>query len=487
MTNYLDLPISKIHELLKAKVIKPIDLVEECLEKIEAYKDLNAFITVCAEEARRQALALEDKEVPDDLLFGLPIAIKDNILTKDLKTTAGSKMLADFVPIYDAFVIEELKKHDLIIVGKLNMDEFAMGSSNQTSYFGAALNPWNKKLVPGGSSGGVAAAVAQRLVPLALGTDTGGSIRQPSSFCGIVGLKPTYGRISRFGLIAFASSLDVIGPMTRNVHENALLLNVLCRKDARDLTQSGGEEDFTRLLGQDIRGFKIAVPNFYMNEKIDREIKAKIEDVLELLKTSGCEISYVDVPYLSYAVPLYQIIALGEASSNLARFDGIKYGYATDSSENLEDFYGKTRMEGFGSEVKRRIMIGSYLLSGPNAKTYYEKALKIRKQLANAFQTVFQEYDFVIGPTTTSLPYEVGKDLDDAVKSFLDDILTIPINMAGLPGMSLPVGFSKTGLPIGMQIVANRFEEAKIYQLAAYLEEKLALNLSPKGGENNEL
>ena len=487
MTKYLDLKLEEIHELLRSKVIKPIDLVEEALARLEQAKDLNAFITVCADEARKQALALSLKEVPDNLLFGIPIAIKDNIITKDIRTTAASKMLEDFVPIYDAFVIEEIKKNDLIIIGKLNMDEFAMGSSNQTSYFGNVLNPWNKKLVPGGSSGGVAAAVAQRIVPLALGTDTGGSIRQPSSFCGIVGLKPTYGRISRFGLIAFASSLDVIGPMTRNVLDNATLLNILCKKDERDLTQSAKEEDFKRLIGQDITGLKIAIPNFYMNDKIDEEIKAKVQEIVLLLKESGCEVSYIDMPYLEHAVPLYQIIALGEASSNLAGFDGIKYGYATDNSENLYDFYAKTRMEGFGSEVKRRIMIGSYLLSGPNAKTYYEKALKIRKQLANTFQAVFKDYDFIIGPTTTSLPYEVGKDLDDAVKSFLDDILTIPVNMAGLPGMSLPIGFSKEHLPIGMQIIANRFEEAKIYQLASYIEKKLALNLDLKGGENNEL
>lgn len=483
MSKYLDLEITKIHELLKQKEITPTDLVLECFERIEQNKDLNAFITLDKENALARAKELENEEI-DCLTYGIPIAIKDNIITKDLRTTAASKMLENFIPIYDADVIKKIKESKMIIVGKANMDEFAMGSSNQTSYFSPCKNPWNKNLVPGGSSGGSAAIVSSRITPFALGTDTGGSIRQPSSFCGIVGLKPTYGRVSRYGLIAFASSLDQIGPMTRNVYENAVLLNIICGKSKNDLTSCETNEDFTRLIGKDIHGMKIAIPKFYISDAIDSEIKEKLDEVIELLKENGCSIDYVDIKYIDKAVTLYQIIAMGEASSNLARFDGIRYGYSYENPKDINDLYLKTRKYGFGDEVKRRIMIGSYLLSGKNATTYYNKALAIRDDMRNSFLDTFKEYDLIIGPTATTKAYPLGVDLDDAVKAFMDDILTIPVNMAGLPGLNLPIGFSNDHLPIGMQIIGSSFEEAKIYQLASFIESKLNLDLNPKGDEN---
>lgn len=475
MTNYLDMDINKIHDLLVKKEIKPIDLVNEALKLLEDNKDLNAMITICKEEAIKRAKELEGN-IKDNLLYGIPIVLKDNISTKGIKTTAGSKMLDNYIPVFNAHVTDLVEETGMIVIGKTNMDEFAFGSSTGTSYYGPCKNPWNKTLVPGGSSGGSASIVAAGF-PFALGSDTGGSIRQPSSFCGVVGLKPTYGRISRYGLIAFASSLDQIGPITRNVYNNALLLNILCKKDERDLTNIAKEEDFTRLIGKDIKGTRIAIPKFYVNDKIDKQIIDKFNETVELLKKNGCTIDIVDVKYIDYAVPLYQIIALGEASSNLARFDGLKYGYSTkENVKDIYDFYKKTRSEAFGDEAKRRIMIGSYLLSGKNAKEYYEKAQKIRKSIKDEFDRIFSSYDVVIGPTTTTLPYKVGESLDDAVKSFMDDILTIPVNMAGLPGMSLPIGLSKERLPIGMQIIANSFDEANIYKLASFIEKEISFN-----------
>lgn len=487
MHNYLDLSLIEINKLLKEKKITPTDLVLESFERIEKDKDLNCFITLNKEEALKQAKELKDKEV-DSITFGIPIAIKDNIVTKDLRTTAASKMLENFEPIYDADVIEKVKEANMIIIGKTNMDEFAMGSSNRTSYFGLVKNPWNKERVPGGSSGGNAAAVSKRMVPFALGSDTGGSIRQPASFCGIVGLKPTYGRVSRYGLIAFGSSLDQIGPMTKNVYENAVLLNTICGKSEKDLTSVHTDEDFTRLIGKSISGMKIAIPKFYVSDAIDQEVKDKLNEIIELLKKEKCTIDYVDINYIDKAVPLYQIIAMGEASSNLARFDGIRYGYSYENPKDIEDLYLKTRKIGFGDEVKRRIMIGSYLLSGKNAKAYYNKALEIRDDMRKSFLETFKNYDLVIGPNNTTVAYELDKGLDDAIKSFMDDVLTIPVNMAGLPGMSVPIGFNSENLPIGMQIIGAPFKEAKMYQLASFIEKKLNLDLNPnnKEGEKND-
>lgn len=480
MSKYLDLSISEINALLKDKKIKPIDLVNECFDRIEQNKDLNAFITLNKEEAIKKAKELENVPV-DNILFGIPIAVKDNIVTKDLKTTCASHILENFIPIYDATVVEKINSKNMIIIGKCNMDEFAMGSTSRTSYFGAPKNPWDKTRISGGSSGGSAVSVASHLVPLSLGTDTGGSIRQPASYCGLVGMKPTYGRVSRYGLVAFASSLDQIGPMSRNVYENALLLNVISGSDDKDLTSSNREvEDYTRLIGKDIAGMKIAVPNYFMSEVVSSEVKQKIEEIIDKLKEWGATVEYIDIDYIENAVNLYQIIAMGEASSNLARFDGIRYGYSCENPKNVEDLYKRTRQEGFGDEVKRRIMVGSYLLSGENATIYYNKALQIRDDIRKSFKEAFKKYDLIIGPTATTVAYKLTDNLDDPLQNYLDDVLVIPVNMAGLPGMNVPVGFNKDNMPIGLHIIGDSFEEAKMYQLAAFIEKKLNLDLNAK-------
>lgn len=483
MSNYLSKSIIELHDMLVKKEITPVDLVNEVFDKIESDK-LNCFITTDKSSALERAKSLGEPD-SNNILWGLPIALKDNMVTKNMRTTAGSKMLENFMSVYDAHIVDLINEKDMIIVGKTNMDEFAMGSSNQTSYFGPVRNPWNNSLVSGGSSGGSASAVSSRIVPFALGSDTGGSIRQPSSFCGIVGIKPTYGRISRYGLIAFASSLDQIGPMACDVYSNACLLNILCKKDIRDLTHIGKEEDFTRLIGESVAGMKVAIPKFYISDVIDKQVLDKVKSVKKLLEDNGVTVDVVDIPYLDYAVPLYQIIALGEASSNLARFDGIKYGYRASSYKNIDELYKKTRSEGFGDEVKRRIMVGSFMLSGKNVSEYYDKALRIRKAIADSFEKIFKKYDLVIGPTTTCLPYEIGEFLQDPNRSFVDDVLTIPVNMAGFPGMSVPIGFSKEHLPIGMQVIGNKWEEAVMYKLASFVEKELSLDLVP-GGDNND-
>ena len=476
MSNYLDLSVPELHELLKTKKIKPIDLVNEAFMKIEKNK-LNDYITL-NEKAREEAIELENEEI-DNIFWGIPIAIKDNIVTKNLRTTCASKMLDDFNPIYDATVIEKIKAKHLIIIGKTNMDEFAMGSTGETSYYGNTLNPWNKKKVPGGSSSGSASTISSREVALALGSDTGGSIRQPASFQGVVGMKPTYGRVSRNGLIAFASSLDQIGPITKNVYDNALLLELISGFDVKDSTSFDDDNDFTSLLNKEMKKYKIAIPKFYMNDKVDKEVKEKVENVVNLLREYGCTVDLVDVPYLEYSVPLYQVIALGEASSNLARFDGIKYGLHIDGN-STKDSIIKTRTSGFGEEVKRRIMIGTYVLSGKNADKYYVKALKLREALCEEMNKVFANYDLIIGPTNTSPAYDLGTKENDALKSFVDDILTNPINMTGMPALSLPIGFNHENLPIGMHIIGKNRDEKNIYALASYIENKLNLNLKPE-------
>ncbi len=483
MNNYLDKSIKEIHELLVNRKITPKDLLDETFYRIEK-SELNAFITLNKEEAYNVAENLGDPE-ENNILWGMPIAVKDNISTKDLRTTCASHILDNYIPVYDATVVEKIKNNKMIIIGKTNMDEFAMGSSSRTSYFGAPKNPWNHEKIAGGSSGGSASAVAGGLSIFALGTDTGGSIRQPASYTGLVGMKPTYGRVSRYGLIAFASSLDQIGPMTRNVYENASLLNILVGEDERDLTSSSKEkEDFTRFIGEDIKGMKIAVPNYFMSDIVSNEIKENINKVIDMLKESGATVEFIDIKYIENAVTLYQIIAMGEASSNLARYDGIRYGYSFENPENIEDVYLETRRLGFGDEVKRRIMVGSYILSGENAKKYYDKAMSIRSDIAKSFKEAFKEYDLIIGPTTTTTAYNLTDKMDDPLKSFLDDVLVIPVNMAGLPGMNIPVALSDDKMPIGMQIIGNSFEEAKIYKLGSFIESKLNLELPRKENIN---
>ena len=480
--NYNEMSIEELHSLLVSEKVKPLDLVNYVFDEIEKNKDLNCFITLNKEEAINTAKELEGKAEVDNLLWGIPIAIKDNIVTKDLRTTCASRMLDNFIPIYNATVVEKLKDKKMIIVGKTNMDEFAMGSTSRTSYYGAPSNPWNKNRIAGGSSGGSASSVSGRLIRFALGSDTGGSIRQPASYCGIVGMKPTYGRISRYGLIAFASSLDQIGPMTNNVYDNAVLLNAIVGKDEKDLTSSSREnEDFTRLIGEDIKGMKIALPNYFMSDVVSSEIKNKVLETKKMLEEKGAIVEEVDIKYIENAVTLYQIIAMGEASSNLARFDGIRYGYSYENPENIDDLYLETRKNGFGSEVKRRIMVGSYLLSGENAKAYYNKALSIRDDMRKEFLRVFDKYDLVIGPTTTTTAYDLDSELDNPLKGFLDDVLVIPVNMAGLPALSVPIGFDKEHMPIGLHIIGKHFDEATIYKLASFIENELKLDLNPKG------
>ena len=470
MSKYLDLSIKEIHELLVKKEITPLDLVDEALSRIEENKDLNAFITI-NDKVREEAENLGEVDY-DNLFFGIPIAVKDNIVTKDLRTTCASHILDNFIPIYDATVVKKIKDNKMLIIGKANMDEFAMGSTSETSYFGAPINPHDKKRVSGGSSGGSAVSVAGGLVPLALGTDTGGSIRQPSSYTGIVGMKPTYGRISRYGLVAYGSSLDQIGPMTRTVYENAALLNILVGEDENDLTSvKKDKEDFTRFIGEDIKGMKIALPKYFISDIVDKEVRDRIKEVINYLQENGAVVDIIDMRYLDTAVNLYQIIAMAEASSNLARFDGVRYGNRASDVNNIDEMYAKTRGEGFGNEVKRRIMIGSYILSGENAKVYYDKALMVRDDITKEFNRIFKDYDLIIGPTTTRVAPILGVTKDDPHKAFMDDVLVIPVNMAGLPAMSVPVGKNRENLPIGLHIIGKAFDEATIYRLASYIEE----------------
>ena len=475
---YLDKDIEEINKLLKEKIITPRILVEEAFESIEKNYDLNHYITLNKEEALKQADELKDKEV-DNILFGLPIAVKDNIITKGLRTTCASHILDNFIPIYDAKVVEKIKEKNMIIVGKTNMDEFAMGSTSKTSYFNTPKNPNNNEKVCGGSSGGSAGTVSSNDLFLSLGTDTGGSIRQPAAYTGIVGMKPTYGRVSRNGLVAFASSLDQIGPMTKDVKTNALLLNAISGYDEKDLTSFDKEEDFTRLLNNKLENIKVAIPNFFMSDIVNEEIREKVKEIVKLLEKNNIVVDYINMKFIDHAVTLYQIIAMGEASSNLARFDGIRYGTRSKNAKTIEEVYLKTRGEGFGKEVKRRIMVGSYLLSGENARKYYYKALSIRDDMKKEFNKVFEKYDYIIGPTTTTTAPLIKEESNDPSKSFLDDVLTIPVNMAGLPALSLPIGKDKDNMPIGMQIIGNDYQEAKIYNLAYFIENKLK-------GENNE-
>lgn len=470
MSKYLDLSIKEIHELLVKEEITPLDLVDEALNRIEDTKDLNAFITI-NDKVREEAKNL-GKVDKDNLFFGIPIAIKDNIITKNMRTTCASHILDNFIPIYDATVIKKIKEAKMLIIGKANMDEFAMGSTSETSYFGSPLNPYDKKRTAGGSSGGSAAIVSANIVPFALGSDTGGSIRQPASYTGIVGMKPTYGRISRYGLVAFASSLDQIGPMSRTVYENAALLNILVGEDDYDLTSANRvKEDFTRLIGEDIKNMKIALPKFFISDIVDKEISNKIKEVISYLKEKGAIVDIIDMKYLDTAVTLYQIIAMAEASSNLARFDGIRYGFREDNTKTVDEMYTKTRGEGFGDEVKRRIMVGSYILSGKNAKIYYDKALKVRDDITKEFARIFKDYDLIIGPTTTRVAPLLGTSKDDPHKAFMDDVLVIPVNMAGLPGLNVPIGKNSENMPIGLHIIGKAFDEALIYKLASFIEE----------------
>lgn len=464
--------IDQLHELLVKKEISVEELTKESLADIqEREAALGNFITINEEGALEKARALDAKGVDaDNVLSGIPVAVKDNISTKGILTTAASKMLYNYKPIFDATSVENLYNKEMIVIGKTNMDEFAMGGSNETSYFKPSKNAWDQSKVPGGSSGGSASAVAGGQVRLSLGSDTGGSIRQPAAFNGIVGMKPTYGRISRFGLIAFASSLDQIGPFAPTVRENAYLLGALSGHDNRDATSAPvSVPDFTSKIGQDLTGMRIALPKEYMGEGIDAAVKEQILAAAKKFEELGARVEEVSLPHSRYGVAVYYIIASSEAASNLQRFDGIRYGFRAEAIENLEDVYVKTRSQGFGDEVKRRIMLGNFSLSSGYYDAYFKKAGQVRTLIMEDFRKVFEGYDLIMGPTSPTVAFDLGSRIEDPVSMYLADLLTIPVNLAGLPGMSLPAGFAD-GLPVGLQLIANHFQEETLYQAAAAFE-----------------
>lgn len=473
MTKLYDKSLTELHNLLVSKEITATDLTKDTLARIkETEKDVDAFITISEEQALAVAKGIDLKGITESTpLAGIPIGIKDNIVTKDILTTAASKMLYNFNPIYDATVMDKIYQADMVPVGKLNMDEFAMGGSTETSYFKKTKNAWDHSKVPGGSSGGSAAAVAAGQVPISLGSDTGGSIRQPASFNGIVGLKPTYGRVSRFGLIAFSSSLDQIGPLTRNVKDNALALNAISGFDEKDGTSAGVKvPDFTEGLTGDIKGMKVALPKEYLGEGVDAGVRKAVLKAAETFKALGASVEEVSLPHSKYGVAVYYIIASSEASSNLQRFDGIRYGYRSENVSNLEDVYINSRSEGFGVEVKRRIMLGTFSLSAGYYDAYFKKAGQVRTLIKQDFEKVFENYDIIIGPSSPTVAFGLGENINDPITMYMNDLLTIPVNLAGLPGMSIPAGFSE-GLPVGLQIIGKPFDESTMYKAAYAFEQ----------------
>ena len=470
-----DKKLSELHSLLHKKEITVTDLVDTSYKRIDEVEDkVQAFLTLDEENARKYAKVLDEAlglEKDHGLLFGIPIGVKDNIVTKGLRTTAASKILGDFNPIYNATVVEKLNQAETVTIGKINMDEFAMGSSNENSAFAATKNPWDLDRVPGGSSGASAAAVAAGEVFFSLGTDTGGSIRQPAAFCGVVGLKPTYGRVSRYGLIAFASSLDQIGPITRTVEDNAYLLQAISGIDLLDSTSANADvPDFLSSLTGDVKGLKIGVPKEYLAEGVSEEVRQSVMDALKVLEGLGATWEEVSLPHSQYALATYYLLSSSEASANLARFDGVRYGYRTDNAKNLLDMYKQTRSEGFGPEVKRRIMLGTYALSAGHYDAYYIKAQKVRTLIKQDFEDVFEKYDVIIGPTTPTPAFKIGENMKDPLTMYANDILTIPVNLAGVPGISVPAGFVD-GLPVGLQIIGNHFDESTIYRVAHAFEQ----------------
>ncbi|HEP1788509.1 TPA: Asp-tRNA(Asn)/Glu-tRNA(Gln) amidotransferase subunit GatA [Streptococcus suis] len=464
--------IDELHDLLVKKEISAVELTKATLEDIKSREGaVDAFLTITEDVALAQAAALDEKGIDaDNVMAGIPLAVKDNISTKGILTTAASKMLYNYEPIFDATSVAQAYAKDMIIVGKTNMDEFAMGGSNENSAFKPTKNAWDQTKVPGGSSGGSAAAVAAGQVRLSLGSDTGGSIRQPAAFNGIVGMKPTYGTVSRFGLIAFGSSLDQIGPFSQTVKENAQLLNVISGHDVKDATSTINEiADFTSKIGQDIKGMKIALPKEYMGEGIDPQVKETILKAAKHLESLGAIIEEVSLPHSKYGVAVYYIIASSEASSNLQRFDGIRYGFRAEDATNLDEIYVKTRSQGFGEEVKRRIMLGTFSLSSGYYDAYFKKAGQVRTLIIQDFEKVFADYDLILGPTAPTVAFGLDTLNHDPVAMYLADLLTIPVNLAGLPGISIPAGFVE-GLPVGLQLIGPKYSEETIYQVAAAFE-----------------
>lgn len=464
--------IDELHDLLVKKEISAVELTKATLEDIKSREGaVDAFLTITEDAALAQAAALDEKGIDaDNVMAGIPLAVKDNISTKGILTTAASKMLYNYEPIFDATSVAQAYAKDMIIVGKTNMDEFAMGGSNENSAFKPTKNAWDQTKVPGGSSGGSAAAVAAGQVRLSLGSDTGGSIRQPAAFNGIVGMKPTYGTVSRFGLIAFGSSLDQIGPFSQTVKENAQLLNVISGHDVKDATSTINEiADFTSKIGQDIKGMKIALPKEYMGEGIDPQVKETILKAAKHLESLGAIIEEVSLPHSKYGVAVYYIIASSEASSNLQRFDGIRYGFRAEDATNLDEIYVKTRSQGFGEEVKRRIMLGTFSLSSGYYDAYFKKAGQVRTLIIQDFEKVFADYDLILGPTAPTVAFGLDTLNHDPVAMYLADLLTIPVNLAGLPGLSIPAGFVE-GLPVGLQLIGPKYSEETIYQVASAFE-----------------
>ncbi|HFH9917167.1 TPA: Asp-tRNA(Asn)/Glu-tRNA(Gln) amidotransferase subunit GatA [Streptococcus suis] len=464
--------IDELHDLLVKKEISAVELTKATLEDIKSREGaVDAFLTITEDAALAQAAALDENGIDaENVMAGIPLAVKDNISTKGILTTAASKMLYNYEPIFDATSVSQAYAKDMIIVGKTNMDEFAMGGSNENSAFKPTKNAWDQTKVPGGSSGGSAAAVASGQVRLSLGSDTGGSIRQPAAFNGIVGMKPTYGTVSRFGLIAFGSSLDQIGPFSQTVKENAQLLNVISGHDVKDATSTINEiANFTSKIGQDIKGMKIALPKEYMGEGIDLQVKETILKAAKHLESLGAIIEEVSLPHSKYGVAVYYIIASSEASSNLQRFDGIRYGFRAEDATNLDEIYVKTRSQGFGEEVKRRIMLGTFSLSSGYYDAYFKKAGRVRTLIIQDFEKVFADYDLILGPTAPTVAFGLDTLNHDPVAMYLADLLTIPVNLAGLPGLSIPAGFVE-GLPVGLQLIGPKYSEETIYQVAAAFE-----------------
>ncbi len=466
-----------IGRMIKAKEITVLDAVKAQLEVIKQRDpQYHCFITVLEEDAYAQAAEVQKRidagELDDSPLAGVPMAVKDNICTKGVKTTCASKILYNFEPTYDATAVEKLKKAGAIIIGKTNMDEFAMGSTTETSHFGETKNPWNTSCVPGGSSGGSAAAVAAEEVFYSLGSDTGGSIRQPASYCGVTGIKPTYGTVSRYGLIAYASSLDQIGTFGRNISDCAAALEVISGHDAKDSTSVSTESfEYTKALVDDVKGLRIGIPKDYLGAGLEEDVKESILKAAEIFRSKGAIVEEFELHSVDYAVPSYYVIACAEASSNLSRFDGVKYGYRSEKAEGLQEVYKNTRSEGFGNEVKRRMMIGAFVLSSGYYDAFYNKALKVRAIINDGFQKAFEKYDIILGPTAPETAPVLGESLSDPLKMYLSDIYTVSVNLAGLPAVSIPCGRDHKGLPIGMQLIGKHFGENEIIRAAYSFEQ----------------
>lgn len=466
---YHEKTIAELSSMLDAGEVTSVELTQAFLDRIKQHDgDINSFVTVTEEQALEQAKAADEKRKAGNAgpLTGIPIAHKDIFCTLGVKTSCGSKMLDNFESPYNATVVEKMADAGVVMLGKTNMDEFAMGSSNETSFYGSVKNPWNTETVPGGSSGGSAASVAARLAPASTGTDTGGSIRQPASLCGITGLKPTYGRVSRYGMIAFASSLDQAGPMAKTAEDCALLLNAMAGFDQRDSTSLDKEvPDYTADLNKSLAGLKIGLPKEYFGEGLDAGVNEVVEQAIQQYKDMGAEIIDITLPNTHLAVPVYYVVAPAECSSNLSRFDGVRFGHRCENPKDLEDLYKRSRGEGFGSEVKRRIMVGTYALSAGFYDAYYLKAQKLRRLISDDFNQAFEKVDVIMGPASPETAFKIGEKSDDPISMYLSDIYTIAVNLAGLPGMSIPAGFSNN-MPVGLQIIAKHFDESLLLNVA---------------------